>query len=196
MNVLVTGGTGYLGRGLCQRLLADKNNVFVLTRSLKRAARLCPGTTAVSELNKLNEHKIDLIYNFAGAPIATGRWSPKRKQELLASRITLTQDLFTYFQSRDQHPHTVVSASAIGFYGDQGDRAVTEESAGHDEFTHQLCRDWENSAQAFAALGSQVCCLRLGVVIGKNSGFLKQLYWPYFFGMGGGWAVVSNGCLG
>lgn len=185
MNILITGGTGYIGQRLCQQLLAQEHKVFVFTRHLSRGKKRCPGAILVTEFKALDDEDIDVIINLAGAPIAAKRWSAKRKQTLIASRVSFTESMFNYFQGRDQHPKTVVSASAIGFYGDQGNKSLTEESAGQDEFTHQLCRDWEQAAKAFSALGSQVSCMRLGVVIGYNSGFIKQLYWPYQFGMGG-----------
>lgn len=187
MRILLTGGTGFVGAALCERLAIDGAQLVVLSRNAARArSRLPHGTRVVTTLGELDaQEHFDAVINLAGEPIAAGRWSAARKALLESSRIGLTRELVAWIARAAQPPRVLLSASAIGYYGDQGDAEVTEQTAPHDEYQHRLCRDWEAAALEAAALGVRTACLRIGLVIGPDGGFLARLLPPARFGLGG-----------
>lgn len=183
MNILLTGGTGFIGSSLCKKLLARGDQITVLTR---RPEQLRLPIKAVDSFNTLSGDEVfDVIINLAGEPIADRPWTQRRRRVLRDSRIALTQQLFNYIEGCKQRPSLLINASAIGFYGDQGDDIVVEGTEAKDDFAHQLCRDWEHQAQAFEALGIGVCILRIGLVLGRDGGFLSRLMLPFRCGLGG-----------
>lgn len=193
MDFLITGGTGFLGRALIEHLLAqEQHRITVLSRfpekvenvlgSLRQTGRI----TAVQHLSELDaHHKVDVIINLAGAPIADQRWSDARKQTLRNSRIDITHDLVAFVLRSKHKPALLLSGSAVGYYGDQKDRITREDTPAHNEFTHQLCRDWEQAAQAAEDLGVRVVTIRTGLVVGPDGGFLKRMLLPFKLGLGG-----------
>lgn len=188
-NVLVTGGTGFIGQSLVRALLADGQNVTVLTRNPKRAARMFDGQVrCIGSMGDLPATQaIDVIINLAGARILGRRWTSARQAFLRKSRIDLTQNLVDWIASAKQKPRLLVSASAIGYYGIQpeGDDAVlTEDSPPQSIFMSQLCQDWEAVAQRAGKYGVRVTCMRLGLVLG-NQGPLPMLLLPIKLGLGG-----------
>lgn len=183
MNILVTGGTGFIGSKLCQHLLARDEKVTVLTR---RPESVKPPLRAISTLAALADDDVfDVIINLAGEPIANRPWTQHRRQVLRDSRVGLTRQLFAYVERCKKPPALLINASAIGFYGDQGDHILDENAEAVNDFSHQLCRDWEYQAQAFESLGVAVCILRIGLVLGGDGGFLSRLLLPFRCGLGG-----------
>ena len=184
---LVTGGTGFVGHALCQRLVRHGAALTVLSRDPGRASSLLPaGIRSISSLDQLapTEH-FDVIINLAGEPIADKRWSAKRKRVLEASRIELTRNLVGWMCASSRQPRVFVSASAIGYYGDQGERTVTEDSEPHLEYSHQLCAAWEAAALRAADAGIRTALLRIGLVVGPTGGFLARMLLPFRLGLGG-----------
>jgi hypothetical protein len=190
-HYLVTGGTGFIGRALCAELAAAGDRLSVLSRDPERARALLPaGARIVARLEELGDEPVDAVINLAGAPIADRRWSAARKRVLEQSRVALTRALVQWMQGRSPRPAVLVSASAIGFYGAQGDVIVTEQGAAHDEYQHRLCRDWEQAALEATAHGIRCCVLRIGLVIGPGGGFMQRLLLPFRLGLGG---PIGNG---
>lgn len=187
MKILITGGTGFIGQALCPTLLAAGHTLTVLSRSPDKVATLFDNQVApLSTLQELEDSDhFDAIINLAGAPIFGGRWTDKRKQILLHSRIDITQGLVKFIARSKTKPKVFLSGSAIGFYGDQGDNTVDEFSLGHDDFGHQLCTEWENEAEKAKKYDVRVCLLRTGLVVGKNGGFLQKMILPFKLGLGG-----------
>ncbi len=184
---LVTGGTGFVGHALCQRLVHHGAALTVLSRNPARASSLLPaGIRTVGSLDQLapTEH-FDVVVNLAGEPIAAKRWSAKRKRVLEASRIDLTRKLVDWMLASSRPPRVFVSASAIGYYGDQGERTVTEDSEPHLEYSHQLCAAWEAAALRAADAGIRTALLRIGLVVGPTGGFLARMLLPFRLGLGG-----------
>jgi uncharacterized protein (TIGR01777 family) len=190
-TILVTGGSGFIGRNLCERLAntVGEHSVYqliVLTRNPAKAAKVLPQSVqTISDLSQLNQ-PIDILINLAGEPIADRRWSDKRKATIRQSRIQTTQKLYEYLKQVDKSPSIVISGSAIGYYGGgiANHQPVTEEGAIEPNFSSQLCADWESAAQQFEQLGARVCFLRTGIVLGEQ-GALSKLLPAFKLGLGG-----------
>ncbi|KQP49792.1 nucleoside-diphosphate sugar epimerase [Pseudorhodoferax sp. Leaf274] len=185
-HVLVTGGTGFIGRLLVQALQRDGHRVSVWTRDPAAAAgRFGPGVSCVDALDRLAP--CDVVVNLAGARILGWPWTASRRATLLASREGLTQRLVGWMATQPRKPALLLSASAIGYYGvqPQGDDAPRTESAPPQPiFMSQLCQRWEQAALRAADLGVAVVRLRLGVVLGRE-GALPQMLLPIRLGLGG-----------
>ena len=188
-NILVTGATGFIGQKLVAALLADGQQVTVLTRGLKNAAWTFDGQVrCIRQMSDLPAtQKIDVIINLAGARILGWRWTSKRKQELRDSRVSLTEKVVKWIENAEQKPRLLISASAIGYYGIQqqtDDRVLTEDSPSSSIFMSQLCQDWEAAAQVASEYGVCVKCTRFGMVLG-HQGALPMMMLPIKFGLGG-----------
>lgn len=186
-TILVTGGTGFIGQRLCPALHAKGYDITVLSRqSAPDILALCGRVSGIQRLDQIKGHKgFDAVINLAGEGIAEKRWSSQRKQILRDSRIALTAELIDTIRSWAQRPDVLVSGSAVGFYGAQGDEPITEEARPQDEFTHQLCRDWERAAQVLSGDRARVCLSRTGIVVGPGGGFLQRMMLPFKLGLGG-----------
>ncbi|MFN3579568.1 MAG: TIGR01777 family oxidoreductase [Pseudomonas sp.] len=186
MHVLITGGTGLIGKALCARLLAEGHQVSVLSRKPEQVAQLCGGSVkGVGQLGELDGQGVDAVVNLAGEPIADRPWTANRKAMLWASRVTLTEQLVQWLGRQPVKPSVLVSGSAVGWYGDTGDAPVTEASPGRVEYTNTLCDAWESAAKRAASHGIRVCQLRTGLVLAENGGFLQRLLLPFKLGLGG-----------
>jgi hypothetical protein len=187
MNYLITGGTGLIGQQLCDFVQSKGHTVFVLSRHAKKVQKNCGASVIpITSLEQIGLNEvIDVVINLAGAPIADRRWTRKRKRTLEQSRIGLTSILVEWMQHQAQPPKVLISASAVGWYGDQGEIVLDENSAPHEEFTHQLCHQWEHTALLAQAANVRVCIIRIGPVLAKNGGFLKRLLPAFRLGLGG-----------
>src|SRR5262249_4429524 len=121
----------------------------------------------------------DAVVNLAGASIAEGRWTPQRKQLLRTSRTETTRALVAALAKMAARPRVLISASAIGYYGNRGDETLTETSAPGNEFLSEIAKDWEAEALKAEALGIRVVLARLGVVLAKQGGALPQMMRPF-----------------
>jgi uncharacterized protein (TIGR01777 family) len=186
-RVLITGGTGFIGKALVVQLLDAGHVVTVLTREPLRAAYDFGGRVrSLASVEQLHAGEaFDVVINLAGAPVIGPRWSPARKQYLLRSRVATTEAL-TQWLARAQHkPAVWVQASAIGFYGvrDSAELLYENSSVGQG-FMAELCQRWEAATAPVTAAGVRLITLRLGVVFGPG-GALPPLLLPYRFGFGG-----------
>ncbi|AOY87905.1 TIGR01777 family protein [Marinobacter salinus] len=186
-RILITGGTGFIGQVLCRELLSRDYELTVFSRQPAENVRaFCGRVEAVRDLDQLRAHPgFDGVINLAGEGIADKRWSEQRKKELRDSRIAVTEKLVQVIHSWEKQPEVLVSGSAVGFYGDQGSSVVTEQTQPRDEFTHRLCRDWENAAMPVTDDGVRLCLSRTGVVAGRGGGFLSRMILPFKLGLGG-----------
>jgi uncharacterized protein (TIGR01777 family) len=188
-NVLVTGATGFIGQLLVRALLADGQQVTVLTRDPRRATTIFGGqVSCISSMHDLPAtHRIDLIVNLAGARILGWRWTAARKATLRNSRIGTTKALIEWIANAEQKPKLLLSASAIGYYGIQkqgDDTELTEDSPPQPIFMSQLCQEWEGAAQEAGTHGVRVICMRFGLVLGRQ-GALPLMMLPIKLGLGG-----------
>lgn len=187
MRILITGGTGFIGARLTDELQAEDHQVTVLVRDYARA-RLILGARPelLRSLDEVDQdRRFDAIINLAGAGIADKRWTRARKRLLLSSRLQTTRALVQLCQRLRHRPQVLLNASAVGFYGAQGTQPLTETSSVHDEFSHQLCKRWEEEARKAETLGMRVCILRLGVVLGPGGGMLGRLLPMFRLALGG-----------
>jgi hypothetical protein len=184
MRILITGGTGFVGQALCPRLAAAGHEVVILTRQSN--ARLPTGVgSAVTRLEDVDAAGFGGVVNLAGAPIGDARWTESRKKLLLDSRVDTTARLVEWMRRAKQRPTALVSASAVGYYGEQGDRPITEETPPTPGFTHDLCAAWELEAGKASALGVRVCLMRIGVVLDRGGGALAKMLPAFRVGAGG-----------
>lgn len=187
MHYLITGGTGFIGRVLCSRLREEGHRVSVLTRDYAKARlQLGPEIELLRELQELDSNtRIDVIINLAGAPIADRRWTARRKRVLVDSRVEVTAAIYRLVQRLAHRPECLVTASAVGYYGASDERPLTEDAPANSEFTHELCKRWEEEARKIEALGVRTCIVRLGIVLGPKGGMLQKLLTPFRLGLGG-----------
>ena len=187
MKILITGGTGFIGSALTGSLTEQGYEVTVLSRNPGSVEKICgAGIKALNNLNELStEDRYHVIINLAGAPIFDSRWSDARKQVIRDSRISLTKQLVACMARMTVKPELLISGSAIGYYGDQGDVVLTEHSATHKDFSQQLCLDWENEAKKAERFGVRVCLMRTGLVLAEGGGLLQRMLLPFRMGLGG-----------
>jgi len=194
LNVLVAGGSGFVGRRLAQALVARGDVVTVVTRDPARArATGVPGASYRGWLPALDAY--DAVVNLAGEPIFGRRWNAAVKQDVLDSRVQSTRRIVAALRDARDPPHVLVNASAIGFYGSRGDELLSEESAPGSDFMARVCQAWEAEARRAEEPPAPVrtVVLRIGVVLGEGGGALASML-PFFrlglggpIGLGGQW---------
>ncbi|MCX7084163.1 MAG: TIGR01777 family oxidoreductase [Methylococcales bacterium] len=184
-KVLMTGGTGFLGSVLTNSLLKRGYSVTVLSRDHKTNINAL-NLKFINTLTDIrDEDHYDILINLAGAPIFDKYWTAKRKELLRESRVSTTLLLLAAIAKMPIKPKLLISGSAIGYYGEQGDNVVTEQTKPHANFSQKLCEDWESSATEATEFGLRVCLIRTGLVIGAGGGFLQRLLLPFKLGLGG-----------
>ncbi len=184
MRTLITGGTGFIGQALCPLLAQAGHEVIILSRQ-SRPALPAGARSAVTELSQLAGSPVDAVVNLAGASIADGRWTEARKRLLVDSRVKTTSRLVDWIAGLERKPAVLVSGSAVGYYGEQGDAIVTEATRPAPGFTHDLCQAWEQAAVKAQQHGVRVCITRIGVVLDGDGGALAKMLPAFKFGLGG-----------
>lgn len=182
MRILLTGGTGLIGSALLKHW-QNEHQLTVLTRTMR------PGSSAVqyiTDLAKVDFNQLDAVINLAGEPIADKRWTDAQKDRICQSRWQLTEQLVQHIRAASTPPAVLISGSAIGFYGRQGEQEISEEyQAFFPEFSHDICARWENLAWQANSPQTRVCLIRTGVVLAANGGALKKMLPPFKLGLGG-----------
>lgn len=186
MRILITGGTGLIGRHLCRGLLAQGHQLTVLSRRPETVAIKCGAPVqAMATLDEwLPERTFDAVINLAGEPIVDAYWSAERKQVLRDSRIALTGKLVQRIAAAKIKPAVLLSGSAVGYYGNRGDTELDETAQAGNDFAAELCRDWEAAALAAEEQGVRVCLLRTGLVLSNSGGLLGRMLPPFKLGLG------------
>lgn len=187
MKFLITGATGFIGQPLVQTLLDSGHAVNYLGRQRSkildsRAAFWCWQTGEEPPLNCMGQ--LDAIVHLAGEPILQ-RWTEEARKRIWDSRIQGTELLVRAVSRLKHKPAALVSASAIGFYGDRGDEILTEKSPRGDGFLADLCSQWEAEALAAREFGVRVAAVRVGLVLGASGGTLKAIVPIFRAGLGG-----------
>lgn len=190
MNILISGGTGFLGSAFSEAIIEryrsqDKEmHITWLTRDTSQKHPAAINMMTYDDLAK-TDNSYDVILNLAGAGIADSRWSDERKKALLASRVKPTESILAFIARTSNKPKLLVSGSAIGWYGTQGDKPLTENSTSETDFSHKLCDEWEQLALEATDHNVPVAIVRTGVVIHPEGGMLGKLLTPFKFGVGG-----------
>jgi uncharacterized protein len=195
MKVAVTGATGFVGSRLVARLHADGHHVLALVRNPEKLWQQFtpadyPQLTAVAYTPQASGDwqealaGCDGVVNLAGEPLAAERWTPERKQEILASRQVGTRLLVEAIAAANPRPSVLVSASAIGYYGFSETDVFDETSPAGNDFLAQVCQAWEAEALKVKDSGSRLTILRLGIVLGMGGAIAKML--PPFMLYAGG----------
>ncbi|MEC6798328.1 TIGR01777 family oxidoreductase [Photobacterium sp. S4TG1] len=188
MRILVTGATGLIGKALLPHLNHDE--ITVISRDPARAYQLLGHhINALDLLESLpNLDQFDVVINLAGEPIVGKRWSAQQKHVIEDSRWNITQQLVDKIQASDNPPHTFISGSAVGIYGNQHDQIIDETfniAPDKTDFSQQVCSQWEQIALEAQSDKTRVCLLRTGIVLAKQGGALAKMLLPYQFGVGG-----------
>jgi uncharacterized protein (TIGR01777 family) len=191
MQIVVAGGTGFIGRPLCASLCQEGHQVTILTRRIEGQWPCASIVTAVEWNGRTAgawEHCLDgadAVINLAGAPIADGRWNDARKQLLMDSRVLTTRLLVEALSRCSSKPRTLINASGIGYYGASDDRVLDEGAAHGQDFLSYLCVLWEAEALRAAEFGVRVVMLRTGMVLEQDGGALPKMLLPFRLFAGG-----------
>lgn len=185
MNILITGPTGLLGNALIEKIQKRGDSFTGLTRSsskLYKSQGYWDPDNGEIDLDSLEGH--EAVINLAGESI-TGRWTPEKKRRIQSSRLLSSELLANSLLKLKSKPSVVVAASAVGFYGDRGDEVLTEESGPGEGFFPDLCVKWEAAFEPLVEAGIRVVNIRIGVVLSKDGGALKEMLMPFKLGLGG-----------
>lgn len=183
MRILLTGATGLIGSALVG-LWQQHHQITVLTRSAAKAQQ--SGLKVITSLSQVDFNQIDVVVNLAGEPIANKRWTESQKERICQSRWQLTEQLVGFIQQATTPPHTLINASAVGFYGRQSGESIDESyQSYYPEFSHDICARWENLANRAKSAATRVCIVRIGIVLAPKGGALAKMLPPFKLGLGG-----------
>jgi uncharacterized protein (TIGR01777 family) len=194
MRALVTGGTGFVGR----RLLSKLQQPVVVSRDAPKAAKkLEPLKPTVVKWDPLHDPLprealtgVNTIFHLAGDPVADGRWTEKKKRRIRDSRVIGTQNLVASLAAAATKPKALISASAVGYYGDCGNAEIDERAPPGHDFLAEVCTAWEREALTARDLGIRVVLIRTGIVLGEKGGALAKMLTPFRLGLG---SPLGNG---
>ncbi len=190
MKILITGATGLIGRRVCQRLINEGRQVVVLSRREPSDVGLV-GVEAF-RWEPMAESPpvacwdgVEAVIHLAGESVAAARWTEERKRRIRESRVKGSRNLVAGMRAAPRPPEALISASAVGFYGDRGDEILNENSAPGAGFLAEVCLEWEAEAARARELGVRVAVVRTGVVLSPSGGALEKMLLPFKLGLGG-----------
>lgn len=184
MKIVVSGATGFIGTALALVLQKEGHEAVRLTRGAPGPGAL-HWDPARGEIDRAGLAGTNAVVHLAGEGIAARRWNAQHKARVLDSRVRGTYLLAETIAGLDPPPEVLVSASAVGFYGDRGDEKLTEDSPAGSEFLPRVCRAWEASTQPAEAAGIRVVHIRTGIVLSRRGGALPPILLPFRLGFGG-----------
>ncbi len=191
MHVVVTGSTGLIGSALVSFLTTEGHRVTRLMRSTPRpGAAEVPWAPEAGSVAVPGLEGAEAVVHLAGENIATGRWTAAKKARIRDSRVQGTRVLCEALTQLAEPPKVLVSASAIGYYGDRGPEILPETSRPGQDFLARVCRDWEAAIEPAAQCGIRVVLLRIGVVLSPTGGALGKMLGPFSLGIGG---IIGTG---
>jgi len=184
MQIAVSGSSGLVGSALLPFLTAGGDRVTRLVRKDAGVGEI-PWDPAGGVRDLSHLEGVDAVVHLAGENIAAGRWTAARKEEIRRSRVEGTRRLSESLARLPRRPKVLVSASAVGFYGDRGDEILKEDSAPGTDFLAQVCREWEAATEPASRAGIRVVQLRFGMILSPAGGALKKMLLPFKLGAGG-----------
>lgn len=185
MRVAITGASGLIGTALADSLRADGHQVVPLVRRNPRSAEEIQWDPAARRLDPVALDEVDGVVHLAGAGIADKRWTDSRRREVLDSRVDGTTTIAETMAVAQSRPRFLVSASAVGWYGDTGGHPVDESAPAGEGFLAEVCRRWEAAAQPAVDAGVRVAFPRTGLVLSRRGGLLGRLLPLFRLGLGG-----------
>lgn len=187
-HFLISGGTGFIGGYLCERLMREGHYLTLLTRSPEKYAEENSKNQQFiswdSDLGSAVE-KSDVVINLAGENLFGQRWTDEVKKRLYNSRIDITKDLADAIKQAKTPPELFISGSAVGIYGDSGNKLLDEESASGDDFLAKICVDWEKEAMKAESRNTRVVIPRIGIALEGDGGVIEQMKLPFSLFAGG-----------
>ncbi len=187
MNILVTGASGLIGTALIRELSKRGDDVIIARRASQRPLSYLRSVTWDTSSGTLDGDlgTLDAVVHLAGAGIGNRRWNGLVKDDIYYSRISGTQQIVSAVEHNQTQSVRFISASAIGFYGDQGNTLINEESPSGTTFLAKVTRDWETQAEKASEHGDQIVMIRTGIVLSTAGGALQKQLLPFKFGLGG-----------
>ncbi|HKK46659.1 MAG TPA: TIGR01777 family oxidoreductase [Balneolaceae bacterium] len=208
MNIFITGGTGFIGSYLRTMLLRKGHLLTLVTRDPKQyAGEAAKNQRFVSWDDNLADEmeRADVVINLAGASIFGTRWTDEVKKKIYSSRIKTTSQIVSAIEQANDRPEVMISASAANYYHDGGDKVLDETAKTGNDFLATVCMDWEKAARPVTALGVRLAIPRIGVVLERDGGALRQMLLPFKLFVGGSigsgnqyfpWIHMSDLCRG
>lgn len=192
MRILITGASGLVGTHLIPTLKAKGHEIFRLVRKMPQSPDEIQWDAehGFSDSERAKLENFHAVVHLAGDNVASENWSEEKKRRIRESRTVGTQVLVEALKQCTNPPKILVSASAIGFYGDRGDEILTEDSARGEGFFPDVCEEWEREARKATEFGARVVNPRIGIVLSKDGGALAKMLTPFKLGLGG---VVGSG---
>jgi uncharacterized protein (TIGR01777 family) len=191
VRIVIAGGSGFLGQKLHRRLVAEGQQVQILTRQPARTPdRITWNPDGSAGVLPRHLEGADAVVNLAGENLAGGRWTAARKAALVSSRVLPTRTLVRAINACTDPPRVFVSASAVGYYGPHGDEPVTEATPAGSDFLARICVDWEQEARNVETTRTRLAIIRSGVVLAKDGGALRKMLLPFRLGLG---ATLGSG---
>lgn len=194
MATLLTGATGFVGQQLIRRfehpIVVSRNAAKAAERLGLREDQLIEWDPKSGPIQLAPDLKLDEVINLMGEPIAEGRWTEAKKKRIEESRVAGTNNLLKGLQSLDRPPACLVSASAVGIYGSQGDKVLDENASPGNGYLVDVCRKWEEAAMTFQSDSTRVVLVRIGIVLGRGGGALEKMIPLFRWGLGG---TLGNG---
>lgn len=193
MKILITGGSGFVGRTVLRDLLLEGHEIVCVTRSQASFTRSVDLPVTVVEW-KDPAHTlppesamagIEAVVHLAGENISEARWSEEQKKQIIGSRVQFSQNIITGIEKFKSPVKTFISASAIGYYGDAQEQVLTEDSPAGKTFLSEVCHAWEAPALKLEHQGIRPVVLRVGMVLGSGGGAIQKMLFPFLMGVGG-----------
>lgn len=183
MKVLISGASGLVGTAVTNSLSQKGHQVVALQRNTTKTTPYWHIDR--QEINLGRDQQVDVVIHLAGESIASGRWSRSKKERILRSRVAGTTLISEFFAKANYRPKILISASAIGFYGNRGSEELTEDSARGSGFLADVCQQWEDATAVAAKSGIRVMNIRSGMILSANGGALAKMLPPFKLGLGG-----------
>ncbi len=186
-QVLITGGTGFIGQYLAEELMKQGHYITIITRSPDRYKAQSAKNQRFISWDDLSDHmgKMDVVINLVGENLFGQRWTDSVKKKIYDSRILSTRKLVDAMRASVNKPEVLISASGVNYYKEKGDQVITESSEPGDDFLAKVCIDWEKEAELAAELGVRVVISRFGVVLEKDGGVIEKMKLPFSLFAGG-----------